>query len=38
VVTDADKRAAIADIYRSVGAQYLAYAASTESDPQTQRV
>ncbi|OBK16065.1 nitroreductase family protein [Mycobacterium asiaticum] len=38
VVTDADKRAAIADIYRSVGAQYLAHAAATASDPQTQRV
>ena len=38
VVTDADKRAAIADIYRSIGAQYLAYAAETASDPQTQRV
>ena len=38
VVTDADRRAAIADIYRSVGAQYLAHAASTESDPQTRRV
>ena len=38
VVTDADKRAAIADIYRSVGEQYLAHAASTESDPQTRRV
>jgi nitroreductase len=38
VVTDADKRAAIADIYRSVGAEYLAQAASTASDPQTRRV
>ncbi|KZS72233.1 nitroreductase [Mycobacterium kansasii] len=38
VVTDADKRAAIADIYRSVGAEYLARAAATASDPQTQRV
>jgi len=38
VVTDADKRAAIAEIYRSVGAEYLAHAASTESDPQTRRV
>src|SRR5262249_39593710 len=38
VVTDADKRAAIADIYRGVGAEYLANAASTESDPQTRRV
>jgi len=38
VITDADKRAAIADIYRSIGAEYLAYAASTATDPQTQRV
>ena len=38
VVTDADKRAAIAEIYRSVGVEYLAHAASTESDPQTRRV
>jgi nitroreductase len=38
IVTDADKRAAIADIYRSIGAQYLAYAADSASDPQTQRV
>jgi nitroreductase len=38
VVTDADKRAAIADIYRSVGAEYLAYAAKEASDPQTRRV
>jgi len=38
VVTDAEKRAAIAEIYRSVGAQYLARAADTASDPQTQRV
>lgn len=38
VVTDADKRAAIADIYRRVGAEYLAYAAKDASDPQTQRV
>jgi nitroreductase len=38
VVTDADKRAAIADIYRSVGADYLAHAATTETDPQTRRV
>ena len=38
VITDADKRAAIAEIYRSVGADYLAYAADTASDPQTQRV
>ncbi|BBY08874.1 nitroreductase family protein [Mycobacterium noviomagense] len=38
VITDADKRAAIADIYRSIGAQYLAHAAATETDPQTKRV
>jgi nitroreductase len=38
VVTDPDKRAAIADIYRSVGAEYLAYAAKETSDPQTRRV
>lgn len=38
VITDADKRAAIADIYRSVGAEYLARAAATASDPQNQRV
>jgi nitroreductase len=38
VVTDPDKRAAIAEIYRSIGAEYLPYAASTASDPQTQRV
>jgi nitroreductase len=38
VITDADKRAAIAEIYRSVGAQYLAHAAATETDPQTRRV
>jgi nitroreductase len=37
VVTDAGKRAAIADIYRSIGADYLAYAADNASDPQTQR-
>jgi nitroreductase len=38
VITDADKRAAIAEIYRSIGAEYLAYAAKDASDPQTQRV
>ena len=38
VVTDADKRAAIADIYRSVGQEYLKTLAATESDPQTRRV
>jgi nitroreductase len=38
VITDAAKRAAIAEIYRSIGAQYLAHAAATEADPQTRRV
>ena len=38
VITDADKRAAIADIYRGIGAEYLAQAAASASDPQTQRV
>ena len=38
VVTDADRRAAIAEIYHSIGAEYLAQAAATASDPQTQRV
>lgn len=38
VITDADKRSAIAEIYRSVGAEYLARAAATTSDPQTRRV
>lgn len=38
VVTDPGKRAAIADIYRSVGAEYLAQAAADATDPQTQRV
>ncbi|SOJ55505.1 5,6-dimethylbenzimidazole synthase [Mycobacterium simulans] len=38
VITDADKRAAIAEIYRSVGAAYLAAAEANASDPQTRRV
>ena len=38
VVTDADKRAAIAEIYRSIGEQYLPQMAASESDPQTRRV
>jgi nitroreductase len=38
VITDAEKRAAIGDIYRSIGAEYLAYAAKEASDPQTRRV
>jgi nitroreductase len=38
VVTDADKRAAIADIYRRAGEDYLKSAADGASDPQTRRV
>ncbi|SPM36606.1 Nitroreductase [Mycobacterium rhizamassiliense] len=38
VITDAGKRAAIAEIYRSIGAQYLEYAADNAADPQTRRV
>jgi nitroreductase len=38
VVTDADKRAAIAEVYRSIGEKHLAYAASNTTDPQTRRV
>jgi nitroreductase len=38
VITDAQKRRAIADIYRSIGAEYLAHAAATDPDPQTRRV
>jgi nitroreductase len=38
VVADAGKRAAIAEIYSSIGAQYLAYAAENATDPQTRRV
>jgi nitroreductase len=38
VVTDPDKRAAIADIYRESGEEYLAQAARTTPDPQTRRV
>jgi nitroreductase len=38
VITDPDKRAAIADIYDSIGAEYLAYASNNASDPQTRRV
>lgn len=38
VVTDADKRAAIAELYSSAGAEYLANAATTADDPQTRRV
>ncbi len=38
VVTDADKRSAIADIYAKAGSEYLAHAAKTADDPQTRRV
>ncbi|OBF78472.1 nitroreductase [Mycobacterium sp. 852002-51613_SCH5001154] len=38
VITDPDKRAAIGEIYRTIGAEYLAYATKQASDPQTQRV
>lgn len=38
VITDPEKRAAIAEIYRGIGAQYLAQAADTATDPQTRRV
>jgi nitroreductase len=38
VITDADKRAAIAEIYCSIGENHLANAAGTETDPQTRRV
>jgi nitroreductase len=38
VITDAGKRAAIADIYRSIGSDYLASAAKDATDPQTKRV
>ncbi|TPG36077.1 nitroreductase family protein [Mycolicibacterium hodleri] len=38
VVTDQDKRAAIAEIYRSCAGDYMARAAESERDPQTRRV
>jgi nitroreductase len=38
VITDPAKRAAIADIYRSIGERYLPQMAASEADPQTQRV
>jgi len=38
VITDGDKRAAIAEIYRSIGTDYLAHAAASTTDPQTRRV
>ncbi len=38
VITDAEKRTAIADVYRRAGADHLARAAADEVDPQTRRV
>ena len=38
VVTDPDLRRELAEIYRSCGADYLADAAATATDPQTRRV
>ena len=38
VVTDPDKKAELARLYRESGLDYLAHAASTEPDPQTRRV
>lgn len=38
VVTDADKRRGLAELYRQVGADYLAEAGRRASDPQTRRV
>jgi nitroreductase len=38
VITDADKRAAIADVYRSCAGDYMVRAAEQASDPQTRRV
>lgn len=38
VITDAAKRAAIAEIYRSIGEHYLPRMAESETDPQTRRV
>src|ERR1700722_8582542 len=38
VITDADKGAAIAAVYRGIAPDYRAYAARDASDPQTQRV
>lgn len=38
VVTDADKRAAIAEIYNDLGAEYLPRAAENAGDPQTRKV
>ena len=38
VVTDADTRAQLAELYRASGTDYLTNAAATETDPQTRRV
>jgi nitroreductase len=38
VITDAAKRAAIAEIYRSIGEHYLPRLEASESNPQTRRV
>jgi nitroreductase len=38
VITDADKRAAIADVYRRCAGDYMVRAAEQASDPQTRRV
>jgi nitroreductase len=38
VVTDEDKRAAIAEIYRQLAGDYLVQAATAATDPQTRRV
>jgi nitroreductase len=38
VVTDPDRRAALAELYRQSGADYLARAAREQRDPQTRRV
>jgi nitroreductase len=38
VITDSEKRAAIAEIYRGIGARYLAQAAERATDSQTRRV
>jgi nitroreductase len=38
VITDEDKRAAIAEIYREIAGDYLVQAAATATDPQTRRV
>jgi nitroreductase len=38
VVTDPDTRAALAELYRRAGTEYLRRAAETEQDAQTRRV